>query len=626
MAEQRGGKFERQDAADPNLGMEVAGFRIEGRIGRGGMGVVYRARDIHLDRAVALKILPPELAQDDGFRKRFIRESRLASSIDHPNIVPIYRAGEHDGLLFIVMRYVEGSDLKTVLRREGALGLERSVAIVAQLARALDAAHARGLVHRDVKPGNVLVVPSEEQQEAAHIYLTDFGLTKPASSEASMTDSGAFLGTVEYAAPEQIEGAQVDARTDVYSLGCLFYECLTGRVPFEGPSAAAVMYAHLFKDPPSVTDIAPELPSRLDAVMTTAMARNKDDRYATCRRLVVATREALNEPATSTAVSNPSARQETVHEQEDEDGSSDPVGMIFKAFKEVVRDKPSSSDQLPVDSARRAVFDKVRGLAFERFTRPSPPDSAPPEPAFSPPRYLIGFQSLAARSKQLQKWLLGSALLDAAIATIGGFDFMSIARSSHPRRAAQAAMTTGWITGVQVLVFLTVALMFVVWFYRAYTNLPHLGIDRLRFSRVWALASWVIPVVNLWRPKQIMNDIWRASDPERPAHGAALWRGKAVPVIFLMWWCALVGSKLLGLGPLAALIDTSVFQTLGIVSGKAQQAEANLLIITIASGLSAIAGLLGIRVVGMTSARQEARLEKLLTPPSDRGAPTSQVE
>ena len=236
MAEDRGRASGRHSASDPNLGIELAGFRIERRIGRGGMGVVYRATDTQLGRTVALKILPPELAEDDGFRKRFIRESRLASSIDHPNIVPIYRAGEHDGLLFIAMRYVEGSDLKSVLRRNGALGLERSLAVLSQLARALDAAHVRGLVHRDVKPGNVLIVPTEEPHEADHVYLTDFGLTKPVSTEVSMTDSGAFLGTVEYAAPEQIEGAEVDARTDVYGLGCVFYECLTGRAPFTGPA------------------------------------------------------------------------------------------------------------------------------------------------------------------------------------------------------------------------------------------------------------------------------------------------------------------------------------------------------------------------------------------------------
>lgn len=618
MAEDRGASG-RQGASDPNLGIELAGFRIEGRIGRGGMGVVYRARDTQLGRTVALKILPPELAQDDGFRKRFIRESRLASSIDHPNIVPIYRAGEHDGLLFIAMRYVEGSDLKTVLRREGALGPERSVAVVSQLARALDAAHVRGLVHRDVKPGNILVVPTEDPQEADHVYLTDFGLTKPVTSEVSMTDSGAFLGTVEYAAPEQIEGAEVDARTDVYGLGCVFFECLTGKVPFQGPSAAAIMYAHLFKDPPSVTGVAPDLPPRLDAVVTTAMARDQNDRYATCRQLVAAARAALGdgEPRPTT-VSKPSAQPKTAHEERDVDDPSDPVGMIFNAVKEVVRDKPSSPRQLPPDSARRAVFDRVKGFAFERLSRPSPRDSArPPEPAYTPPRYLIGFQSLAARSKQLQKWLLGGAALDAAVAIISGIDFMSIAGSTHPRAAARSAITPEWIPGVQLVVFIIVALMFVVWSYRAYTNLPHLGIEDLRFSRVWALVSWVIPIVNLWRPKQIMNDIWRASDPDRPAYGSALWRGKAVPGIFLLWWCALVAGRLLGLGPLASLIDSSLIRSLGMVSGKAQRVEANLLITTLASGLSALAGLLAIRVVGMTSARQEARLERLLTPPSE---------
>lgn len=616
MAEDRGWASDRRNASDPNLGIELAGFRIEGRLGRGGMGVVYRARDTQLGRTVALKILPPELAQDDGFRKRFIRESRLASSIDHPNIVPIFRAGEHDGLLFIAMRYVEGSDLKTVLRQQGALGPERSVAVVTQLARALDAAHVRGLVHRDVKPGNVLVVPTEEPQEADHVYLTDFGLTKPVSSEASMTDSGAFLGTVEYAAPEQIEGAEVDARTDVYGLGCVFFECLTGKVPFEGPSAAAIMYAHLFKDPPSVTNVDPELPPQLNEVLATAMARDKVDRYATCRQLVAAARTALGEVEPTRPASQPPG--EATHGDEEPGGFSDPVGMIFKAVKEVVRDRPAPSRQPQADSAKRAVFDKVKGLAFERLARPTSRDSGDAsEPAFTPPRYLIGFQSLAARTKQLQKWLLGGAALDAAVAIISGLDFMSIAGSAHPRAAAKATLTPDWMPGAQLVAFLVIGMMFVVWFYRAYTNLPHLGVDTLRFSRIWAVTSWLVPIVNLWRPKQLMNDIWRASDPNRPASSSAPWRGKAVPGLFLLWWCALVGGRLLGLGPLASVVDTSVIRSLGIVSGKAQQVEARLLMATLASGLSAVAGLLAIRVAGMTSARQEARLEKLLTPPSE---------
>ncbi len=407
-----------------------------------------------------------------------------------------------------------------------------------------------------------------------------------------MTDSGAFMGTIEYAAPEQIEGAQVDARTDIYGLGCVFYECLTGEVPFAGASATAIMYAHLFKDPPSVKDVVPALPSHLDKVIGRALARRPEDRYATCRELIVATDSALHDADTPSArpraPATPPPRPAPVH--------------------------------LPTGSAGRALFNKVKDHAVDRLARSWTEDSARrSEATFTPPRYLIGFQSLAARSKQLQRWLLGSAALDAAVAIISGAAFISIAGSTRPRVAARAAIDPGWITGLQVVVFLIVALMFVVWLYRAYANLPHLGIANLRFSRVWALTSWVIPVVNLWRPKQIINDIWRASDPNRSPHESALWRGKAVPGIFLLWWCALVGSKLLALGPLASLFDSSILRSLGIISGRAHQAEAHLLIATLASGLSAVAALLSIRVVGMTSARQEARLEKLLTPPSDRG-------
>ena len=355
-------------------------------------------------------------------------------------------------------------------------------------------------------------------------------------------------------------------------------------------------------------------------MLTKALARDKDDRFATCRQLVAEAQAVTDQVEGSIGSSGPPAKQEESRAERASDGSKDPVGMIFQAMKEAVRDRdrPSPPRHPPPDSARRAVFDKVKGLTFERFARPAHSDSVPPsKPVFTPPRYLIGFQSLAARSRQLQKWLLGGAALDAAVAVISGFDFLSIAGSAHPRAAARAAITPEWIAGVQLFVFLVVGLMFVVWFYRAYTNLPHLGVEGLRFSRVWALTSWVIPIVNLWRPKQLMNDIWRASDPDLPAYGSPPWRGQAVPGIFLLWWCALVGGRLLGLGPLTALIDVSVIRSLGIVSGRAQGVEAGVLIAALASGLSALAGLLAVRVVGMTSARQEARLERLLTPPSE---------
>ena len=202
-------------------GTTFAGYRIEELVGRGGMGVVYRATDLSLERPVALKLIAPELAEDERFRSRFLREPRLAASLDHPNVIPIYDAGEHDGQLYLAMRFVEGSDLRTLIDTEGKLGPERTLAILAQVASALDAAHRRALVHRDVKPANVLL------DGDGHVYLTDFGITKQLGR--APTDTGRVVGTLDYLAPEQIRGDPVDGRTDCYALGCVLYECLAGQ-------------------------------------------------------------------------------------------------------------------------------------------------------------------------------------------------------------------------------------------------------------------------------------------------------------------------------------------------------------------------------------------------------------
>jgi serine/threonine protein kinase len=223
-------------------GTGVAGYRVERLLGRGGMGAVYLAEDTSLGRKVALKLLGPELAADERFRERFLRESKLAASLDHRGIVPIYQAGESDGTLFIAMRYVEGSDLRTVLG-EGALEPARAIATLEQVADALDAAHASGLVHRDVKPGNILL------DTRGHAYLSDFGLTKQASSQSGLTQTGQLVGTLDYVAPEQIEGREVDGRADVYSLTCVLYECLTGTKPFARESEVATLWAHINEPP-----------------------------------------------------------------------------------------------------------------------------------------------------------------------------------------------------------------------------------------------------------------------------------------------------------------------------------------------------------------------------------------
>jgi protein kinase-like protein/WD40 repeat protein len=278
---------------DQEVGTRVAGYRIESVIGRGGMGIVYLAEDLSLQRKVALKLLPPDLSQDGKFRERFVRESRLAASLDHPNIVPIFESREADGQLYIAMRYVPGLDLKTLIQRDGALGLDRSIWILTQVASALDAAHGAGLIHRDVKPANILVATGAEAGSAEHVYLSDFGLTKRTSSDSGVTATGQFVGTLDYAAPEQFEGTGLDARTDVYSLGCVLYECLTGEVPFGRENQAGLVYAHLLAPPPKVTGKRPELPPKLDPVVAKAMAKAPDDRYLTAGAFARAARQAV---------------------------------------------------------------------------------------------------------------------------------------------------------------------------------------------------------------------------------------------------------------------------------------------------------------------------------------------
>ena len=263
---------------DSRLGTDLGPYRIERVLGRGGMGVVYLAEQRELGRKVALKLLPDELAGDPDFRARFERESRLAASIDHPNIIPLYEAGEIGGTAYLAMRYVDGVDFASRLK-EGPMEPAVAMAILGQVAGALDAAHEHGLVHRDVKPGNVLL---DRTAHGDHAYLTDFGLTKQAGSETGLTRAGSFMGTPAYMAPEQIEGRDVDARADEYSLACVAFECLTGRVPFPREKEVAVALAHL-KDPvPSAVALRPALPAALDRVLAQAMAKDREARYPTC--------------------------------------------------------------------------------------------------------------------------------------------------------------------------------------------------------------------------------------------------------------------------------------------------------------------------------------------------------
>ena len=271
-------------------GTRFAGYRIEALIGRGAMAVVYAAREDE-GRTVALKLLDSASAQDERFRRRFLRESEIAGGLRHPHIVPTVAAGEEDGRLYLAMEYIDGADLRAILRDEGRLAPERAVALIEHVAAALDAAHAAGLVHRDVKPGNILVRSSSEREEA---YVCDFGLARHVTSISSLTGDRGFVGTIDYVSPEQIEGAAVDARTDVYSLGCVLYECLAGMRPYDRDSELSVVFAHLNEPPPKLTDARPELPAAFDDVIATALAKRPDDRYASCGELAAAARAALH--------------------------------------------------------------------------------------------------------------------------------------------------------------------------------------------------------------------------------------------------------------------------------------------------------------------------------------------
>ncbi|MFJ8716574.1 serine/threonine-protein kinase [Streptomyces violaceus] len=274
------------------LGKQIAGYRIEKEIGRGGMAVVYRARDLRLERTVALKLLAPELARNDTFRRRFTHESRAAAAIDHPHIVPVFEAGETDGVLYIAMRYVVGSDLRRLLDREGPLSPATTLRIAAQVASALDAAHDHGLVHRDVKPGNILVARGTDSDHPEHAYLTDFGLTKKSLSLTGFTTVGQFVGTLDYVAPEQISGRPVDARCDVYGFACVVYEILAGHPPFRRDDDMALLWAHQYDEAPPLTEARPDLAPQADPVLAKALAKSPDDRYPSCLAFVAALRAA----------------------------------------------------------------------------------------------------------------------------------------------------------------------------------------------------------------------------------------------------------------------------------------------------------------------------------------------
>ena len=261
-------------------GSRVGGYLLEEQVGAGGMAVVFRAVDERLGRRVALKLLAPGLASDAAFRQRFLRESRAAAAVDDPHIIPVHEAGEASGVLFIAMRYVPGGDVRTLLHEQGPLPAERAAAIISPVASALDAAHAAGLVHRDVKPANMLVDARPGRPD--HVYLSDFGLSKGPLSSAGLTGTGQYLGTPDYMAPEQIEGRAAGGRADQYALACAAFELLCGEPPFRRDQGMAVLFAHLQQPPPPLASRRPGIAAAADAVFARALAKAPQDRYASC--------------------------------------------------------------------------------------------------------------------------------------------------------------------------------------------------------------------------------------------------------------------------------------------------------------------------------------------------------
>jgi pSer/pThr/pTyr-binding forkhead associated (FHA) protein len=280
------------------VGTTIGGYRLDQLIGQGGMGQVYLAQNLESGTRAAVKLLTPDLARQSGFRERFVREARYANSLNHPNVIEVYDAGEQEGVLYIVMQLVEGYDLKNVMSRDGALDPARAVHLMGQVASALDAAHAQDLLHRDIKPGNVMIVAAAAPGQPEHCFLTDFGLSKNVSSDSiALTAQGEFVGTIDYTAPELVLGKPFDSRLDVYSLGCLFYECLAGQPPFNKERDVEVLYAHIQDPPPKITAVRSDVPPALDEVIAKSMAKKPEDRFATCTEFINAARAVIGEPA-----------------------------------------------------------------------------------------------------------------------------------------------------------------------------------------------------------------------------------------------------------------------------------------------------------------------------------------
>ena len=578
-------------SSDPATGTEVAGYRIVERVGSGGMGVVYLAEETGLgDRPVALKLLPPASAGDPDYRARFLREMRVAAAIDHPNIVPIYRAGEDRGQLYLAMRYVHASDLRRALASEGRLEPGRALAILDQVARALDTAHARGLVHRDVKPGNILLAPPVLDGDPEHVYLVDFGLARDDSDDRSIGGGGWFLGTPRYAAPEQAAGRPVDGRTDGYALGCVLHECLTGRPPFPDGPGEAVLLAHLEATPPRVTAQRPDLPPAIDQVVARAMAKAPEDRFPSCRALITAARQALTQtsspvpapPPGGSPTSNPQAPA-TPAPGASAPGAPHPPGPA---------PSPPVGERSPGREGGRRVVHTPWGRA------PGPPPAA-----------LEGYLPLRRPARRVRRAFWVSLLLALVSGGVNLGDTRMV--RALLGGAAGAGDLYLWVGAVQAGWFLVTAGLWLAWFRRAYLNLPALGARRLRFRPWWAVGAWLLPVFSLFRPKQVLNDVWRASDPDLPADQADTWRRRPVAELLGWWWLAFLASVLVRSITTEAVHGAADFMLLGLLPERFDRFQASAGMQVVADLLTVVCALLALRVVRRTTARQDERAARV---------------
>jgi N-acetylneuraminic acid mutarotase len=412
-----------QTTAELAIGSEFAGYRIEEVAARGGMGVVYRATQLRLKRTVALKLVTPALARDTSFRERFRREWMIAASMDHPNVIPVYEAGEEDESLYIAMRWVEGTDLRETIDR-GALEPSHAAHLVSQVANALDAAHERDLIHRDVKPANILITGQD------HVYLTDFGLTKHASSISGLTRTGQWVGTVDYTAPEQIEGAPVSPRTDVYSLGCVLFEALTGRTPYKRENDLATLWAHVYAPPPSVLEVSPDIPARFDDVLRRAMAKDPAERYASAGEVGRAALAAAR-------------------------GEEGPARERIRAAAPPPRDKPIPQLKPEPARSRRPGRRLVSGLvgllllvaavvAIVALSGSEQPETDEATPAAASPQLRAASTWRPLPSMPTARQNMASAVLDGTVWVVGGLE-----RGSRGSRRVEGydPVINGWKSG-----------------------------------------------------------------------------------------------------------------------------------------------------------------------------------